>query len=231
MTSTSLSSPRGFSTRYSCSDLTDRPNSSWWTDIHNIGMALKEWGLMLARGETYCVLVATSMAMPQAPLSMILAVPCILVYNTPWWAHLDTPWCWLGVRPIVSWWQPQWQCPRHLCRGSSQCLAYLPTIYISINCAPNWLSSRSGLIQPTHTHPSSRPRSIMNTNIQKKDIIIYYHYYCFSMCSSSLSLICSCVSILILQWLSSPHILTQHGLSHDTLQWLKKTKRLQSWFW
>merc|ERR1711966_30095 len=75
-----------------------------------------------------------------------------------------------------------------------------------------------GLIQPTHTHPSSRPRPIMNTNIQKKDIIIYYHYYCFSMCSSSLSLICSCVSILILQWLSSPHILTQQGLSHDTLQ-------------
>ena len=36
---------------------------------------------MLARGETYCVLVATPMAMPQAPLSMILAVPCILVYN------------------------------------------------------------------------------------------------------------------------------------------------------
>ena len=116
---------------------------------------------MLASGETYCVLVATPMAMPQAPLSMILAVPCILVYNTPWWAHLDTPWCWLGVRPIASWWQPQWQCPRHLCRGSSQCLAYLPTIYISINCAPIWL------IGVGRNHPSPRSRSIMNTNIKK----------------------------------------------------------------
>ena len=38
------------------------------------------------------------------------------------------------------------------------------------------------------------------------------------MCSSSLSLICSCVSILTLQWLSTPHILVQHGLSHDILQ-------------
>ena len=45
-------------------------------------------------------------------------------------------------------------------------------------------------------------------------------YYCFSICSSSLSLTCSCVSILTLQWLPSPHNLVQHGLSHDTLQWL-----------
>ena len=28
----------------------------------------------------------------------------------------------------------------------------------------------------------------------------------------------SCVSILTLQWLSSPHNLVQHGESHDTLQ-------------
>ena len=49
-------------------------------------------------------------------------------------------------------------------------------------------------------------------------------YYCFSMCSSPLSLICSCVSILILQWLSSPHISTQHGLPHDILQCDKKPK-------
>ena len=49
-------------------------------------------------------------------------------------------------------------------------------------------------------------------------------YYCFSTCSSSLSLICSCVSILTLQWLSSPHDLTQHGESHDTLQCGKKAE-------
>ena len=32
----------------------------------------------------------------------------------------------------------------------------------------------------------------------------------------------TCVSILKMQWLSSPHVLAQHGLSHDTLQWLKQ---------
>ena len=43
--------------------------------------------------------------------------------------------------------------------------------------------------------------------------------YCFSICSSSLSLLTySCVSILTLQWLSSPHNLVQHGESHDILQ-------------
>ena len=46
----------------------------------------------------------------------------------------------------------------------------------------------------------------------------YSRYYVVSMCSSSLSLIRSCVSILTLQWLSSPHSLVQHGESHDTLQ-------------
>ena len=61
------------------------------------------------------------------------------------------------------------------------------------------------------------------TEVNKKIIIIITEIYAsityyFSMCSSSLSLVCSCVSILILQWLSSPHILTQHGESHDTLQ-------------
>ena len=38
------------------------------------------------------------------------------------------------------------------------------------------------------------------------------------MCSSSLSLICSCVSILKLQWLFGPHIDAQQGESHDILQ-------------
>ena len=68
---------------------------------------------------------------------------------------------------------------------------------------------------------------------QKKKILLLWllptfyrmfrsRYYFVSICSSSsLSLVTfSCVSVLILQWLSSPHILTQQGLSHDTLQWL-----------
>merc|ERR1711966_393765 len=85
-----------------------------------------------------------------------------------------------------------------------------------------------------HQHPTSTPPAAPPTAPpaappvasprQKKRYYYYIHatykrYYLFSICSSSLSLLtCSCVSILILQWLSSPHILTQHGLSHDILQ-------------
>ena len=78
-------------------------------------------------------------------------------------------------------------------------------------------------------HPPGR-RSIMNIDIKNNNY--YYYLYLrnvpqvllsFSMCSSSLSLITfSCVSILKLQWLSSPHALTQHGGSHDALQRDKK---------
>ena len=49
----------------------------------------------------------------------------------------------------------------------------------------------------------------------------------FPCSSSSLSLLpFSCVSMLKTQRLSSPHLLVQHGASHDILQWLKTTK----WF-
>ena len=69
------------------------------------------------------------------------------------------------------------------------------------------------------------------TEAKKRYYYYYYYYYIpstyngfyfVSMCSSSsLSLIMvPCVPILTLQWRSSPHILTQPGLSHDTLQWL-----------
>ena len=50
-------------------------------------------------------------------------------------------------------------------------------------------------------------------------------YFVSTCSSSSLSLVTfPSVSILTLQWLSSPHILVQHGLSHDILQRLKKLK-------
>ena len=45
------------------------------------------------------------------------------------------------------------------------------------------------------------------------------HVFVYLSVSSSLSLLTySCVSILKMQWLSSSHILVQHGESHDTLQ-------------
>ena len=51
----------------------------------------------------------------------------------------------------------------------------------------------------------------------------YFETFLFVSSSSSLSLLTfSCVPILNTQWLSSPHILVQHGESHDTLQWLKQ---------
>ena len=86
-----------------------------------------------------------------------------------------------------------------------------------------------------------------NTEVKKKILLLpdaelfvacYYYkpaecfassYYCVSTYSSSLSLITfSSVSILILQWLSSSHILTQHRESRETLEWLKKLKNLKA---
>ena len=105
--------------------------------------------------------------------------------------------------------------------------------YISVP-RPDWLkkgtpSSRGVSWQAHRQGQEQGPLWILISNIY---IYIYCYYipasgyYCFSICSSSLPLTCSCVSILILQWLSSPHILTQHGLSHDILQCDKKeTKR------
>ena len=86
-----------------------------------------------------------------------------------------------------------------------------------------WHPCRHPPAPPPPAPPPAPPR-------QKKILLLLLLllptcYYFVSMCSSSLSLITfSCVSILTLQWLSSPHILVQHGLSHDILQWLKKLK-------
>ena len=76
----------------------------------------------------------------------------------------------------------------------------------------------------------SEIQPVSATEANKRRYYYYYYihatysrYYFMSMCSSSLSLlIYSCVSVLTLQWLSSPHTLVQHGLPHDILQWLNK---------
>ena len=92
--------------------------------------------------------------------------------------------------------------------------------------SPSWSYS----IAPPPAPPPAPPRQKQTYSIisiiiitcmpHKVGVIFVY------ICSSSLSLICLCVPTLQLQWLFSPKIPSQHGLSHDTLQCDKKLKGL-----
>ena len=113
---------------------------------------------------------------------------------------------------------------------------------------PVHLPGEHPFIEPNNISYSTPSfNKLMNTISKKIDIIITYMRdvpqalllllllpaaghsaagYCGFMYSSSLSLICSCVSALQMQWLFSPKIPSQHGESYDTLQWLKNENGL-----
>ena len=136
----------------------------------------------------------------------------LLYHMMIWWS-----WCWYHMMClwwsgdhdagiICVWWWP-W-CWYHMMTWWSRCWDHMCMMFVAyVYDPPPRQTNNILLVLPTFY------------------IMFRSRFYVISICSSSLSLITfSCVSILILQWLSSPHILTQHGLSHDTLQWLKKLK-------
>ena len=84
------------------------------------------------------------------------------------------------------------------------------------------------------TSPGHFPRSGKQSIINNKCMLLLPTaqrcdpgYYCVSICSPvSLPWSYSWAPILQMQWLSSPHSLEKHGLSHGTLQCDKKLKSL-----